>query len=62
MKRDDVKKLMSQPDAELESLLKTEREKLRTLRFDLDAGKVKNVAALREAKKTIARIMTKLKK
>ena len=61
MKRDDVKKLIEKPDGELKELVKTPREELRVLRFDLDAGKVKNVAALRETKKKIARALTALR-
>jgi large subunit ribosomal protein L29 len=37
------------------------REKLRQLRFDLAAGKVKNVSQIRQIRKEIARIMTLLK-
>lgn len=43
------------------SLAQTRMEKmeaLRQLRFDLEAGKIKNVRALRETKKDIARIET----
>ena len=43
---------------ELEKLLQSEIEKLRQLRFDLVAGKVKNVRELRNTKKIIAQIKT----
>ncbi len=43
---------------ELRKLLKDNREKLRQLRFDLSAGKVKNVREIRKIKKDIARILT----
>ncbi len=46
------------PAAELERLLKDSRERLRVLRFDLAAGKVKNVSELHKVRKTIARILT----
>ena len=46
---------------ELEIFLKEEREKLRQLRFDLAAGKVKNVKGVRKIRKEIARILTLLK-
>ncbi len=46
---------------ELEKLLKENREKLRQLRFDLTAGKVKNVREIRKTKKEIARILTLLR-
>ena len=41
-------------------MLLAQREHLRNLRFDLAAGKVKNVRAIRELKKEIARILTVL--
>lgn len=43
---------------ELQKILKDDREKLRQLRFDLAAGKVKNVREVRKIKKDIARILT----
>lgn len=49
------------PKNELEKLLKENREKLRQLRFDLSAGKVKNVKEVHKIKKEIARILTLLK-
>ncbi len=48
-----------------EDLMKTVREyqlRLRTLKFDLAQGKVKNVSELRGVKKDIARILTLLNK
>lgn len=42
----------------MEKMLKEQREKLRTLRFDLVAGKVKNVGELRNVRKQIARLIT----
>jgi len=47
---------------ELELALAEKREKLRALRFNLAAGKVKNVREIREIKKDIARILTLLRK
>ena len=41
--------------------LQEKREKLRQLRFDLSAGKVKNVREIRQIKKDVARILTSLK-
>ncbi|MCD6500531.1 50S ribosomal protein L29 [bacterium] len=49
------------PKGELQRTLQELREKLRKLRFDLAAGKVKNVREIRETKKDIARIETILK-
>ncbi len=45
---------------ELERLLATSREHLRTLRFSVSQGQQKNVRQLRQAKHEIARIMTKI--
>ncbi len=47
--------------SELESLLRKKREDLRQFRFDLAAGKVKNIKDIRETKKDIARILTILR-
>jgi len=46
---------------ESKKLLEDSREKLRQLRFDLAAGKVKNVREIRKIKKDIAQILTILK-
>lgn len=46
---------------ELEKLASTLREKKRQLRFDLVAGKVKNIDDIKRARKDIARILTVLK-
>ncbi|HHE67524.1 MAG TPA: 50S ribosomal protein L29 [Candidatus Parcubacteria bacterium] len=53
--------LRQKENSELLELLDQSREKLRQLRFDLASGKVKNVAEIKETKKTIARILTILK-
>jgi len=54
--------LKQQNKEELKKLLSEDRERLRQLRFDLSAGKVKNVREIRNLKKEIARILTLLKK
>lgn len=46
---------------ELQKLLIEDRERLRNLRFDLAAGKVKNVRGIRTLRKDIARTLTLLK-
>ena len=46
---------------ESKKLLEDSREKLRQLRFDLAAGKVKNVREIHQIKKDIARILTLLR-
>ena len=61
MKYKDIQELKAKPAAELQKLLKENRERLRVLRFDLAAGKVKNVNELHTVKKTIARVLTFLK-
>ncbi len=50
--------MKTKPKAELQKLAKDARERLRSLHFDLEAGKVKNVAELRKLKKDVARILT----
>ena len=56
-----AKELKQKSKKELERLLLSDREKLRQLKFDLSAGKVKNVREIRKIKKDIARILTILK-
>lgn len=57
----NVKELRSKSETELRELLTSQREKLQSFRFDLTGGKVKHIHALREARKTIARILTTLR-
>ena len=45
---------------ELSKLLIENREKLRQMKFELSAGKIKNVREVRKMKKDIARILTLL--
>lgn len=56
-----VGELRKKSKAQLNKILQKKREKLRTLRFNLASGKIKNVREIREVKKDIARIMTILK-
>ena len=56
-----VKELRMKKDAELKKTIGTLREKLRVLRFELAAGKVKDVRAIRQNRKDIAKILTILK-
>jgi large subunit ribosomal protein L29 len=56
-----LKELKNLPDLELKKSLENSRERLRSLRFDLASGKVKNVREIREIRKTIARTITLLK-
>lgn len=55
-----AKELKQKNKKELQKLLQEDREKLRQLKFDLSAGKVKNVRGIRKIKKDIARILTVL--
>lgn len=56
-----IEELRQKSKIELQKLLQDDREKLRQLRFDLAAGKVKNVREIRKTKKEVARIITLLK-
>jgi ribosomal protein L29 len=53
--------LREKSKSQLEKLLFKKRERLRTLRFDLVSGKVKNVREIKTVKGDIARILTILK-
>ncbi|OIO45735.1 MAG: 50S ribosomal protein L29 [Candidatus Nealsonbacteria bacterium CG_4_10_14_0_8_um_filter_35_10] len=55
MKTEELKK---KSKTDLEKLLKEKGERLRTLRFGLASGKIKNTREIRETKKDIARILT----
>jgi len=56
-----IEEIRQKSKPELKNLLEDLKEKIRTLRFDLATGKVKNVKEIREIKKDIARILTILK-
>ena len=58
MTKTELQELKNKPVAELEGLLKDGRAELRNLRFDLSAGKLKNITELRKVRKNIARILT----
>ncbi len=53
-----IRELQGKSKKELESYLADLRHKLSQLRFDMTAGKVKNIREVRNTKKTIARILT----
>jgi large subunit ribosomal protein L29 len=57
----EITELRQKSKAELQKILQDNRERLRQLRFDLAAGKVKNVREIRKIKKDIARILTILR-
>ena len=54
----DTKEMRQKSDKELVELVASLREQLRNFRFETAADAVKDVRAIREAKKTIARILT----
>ena len=58
MKKTEIAKLRTMNEAELVRTANEDREKLRGMKFDLSAGKVKSAAAVRDLKKKIARMMT----
>lgn len=61
MKRKEFEELKTKPAAELQQTLRETRERLRALKFDLAAGKTKNIQELRSIKKDIARLLTILR-
>ena len=56
-----ISELQQKSEKELIKVLEDDQKKLRQLRFDLAAGKVKNVRLIRKTRKEIARILTLLK-
>ncbi|PIR71372.1 MAG: 50S ribosomal protein L29 [Candidatus Nealsonbacteria bacterium CG_4_10_14_0_2_um_filter_37_10] len=56
-----ITELHQKTKTELQKLLQDNRARLGQLRFDLAAGKVKNVREIRKIKKEIARILTILR-
>lgn len=56
-----AKELKQKTKGELELMLKENREKIRSLRFDLASKKLKKTDELSKTKKEIARILTILK-
>ena len=61
MKKKDIQDLKLKSEAELERLVLETNDRVRALRFDLAAGKVKNVNELRQARKKVARMKTFIK-
>jgi len=58
MKKKEIEDLKNKPAVELQKLAAEARERLRVLKFDLAAGKVKNIKDLRIVRKNIARLLT----
>jgi len=55
-----IKEIRQKSENDLQRDLIEIREKLRQLKFDLSAGKVKNVREIRNIRKDIAKILTVL--
>jgi len=53
-----IKELRNKHEKSLEKIEATLREKMRALRFGLQAGKVKNVKEIKQVRRTIAQILT----
>jgi ribosomal protein L29 len=54
MRTEDKKQLKDRSKEELSKIIKEDQEKLRGLRFDFAAGKIKNFSEIWKAKKRIA--------
>jgi len=61
MKKKDIQELKNKQPGELMRLVQDKNQELRTLKFDLAAGKVKDISKLREARKMVARAKTFLR-
>ncbi|PIS05410.1 MAG: 50S ribosomal protein L29 [Candidatus Buchananbacteria bacterium CG10_big_fil_rev_8_21_14_0_10_42_9] len=57
----DFKDLKEYSEKDLHQLLNEQRERLQQLRFKAGQSQVTNIRELRQVKKTIAKILTKLK-
>ncbi len=62
MKKQEKEQLKNKSSSELKKILVNSRENLKKLKFDLAAGKVKNIRQVKETKKIIARALTILNK
>ena len=58
MKRKEFQEYKNKPFLEINNDLRNLRERLAKLKFDLAAGKVKNIREIRQIKKDIARALT----
>lgn len=56
-----IQELQRKSKEELIKLLEEKRNSILSLRFDIAGGRIKNVKAMHEAKKDVARISTLLK-
>lgn len=53
-----IREIRQKSKPEIQRIILDNREKLRQMRFDLAAGKVKNVREIRKIKKEIAQLLT----
>lgn len=58
MKKKELQEYKNKPTVELQKELTRYRERLANLKFDLAAGKVKNIREIRAVKKAIAQILS----
>jgi ribosomal protein L29 len=58
MKKRELAPMKQAPITEIDAALRTLMGQLDQLRFDLVAGKVKNIRALKETKRSIAQLLT----
>ncbi len=61
MKKKELQELKSKTAGDLAHLAREGSEKLRALKFDLSAGRVKNVNEIRALRKNVARMETFIK-
>lgn len=61
MKKNEFKEIKNKPVAEIEKELVELRTKRVNLKFDLAAGKVKNIREIQNVKTSIAQLLTVLK-
>lgn len=61
MKKNEFNAIKNKPVSELEKELKDLRVKSVNLKFDLTAGKVKNIREIQNVKKSIAQLLTVLR-
>jgi ribosomal protein L29 len=60
MKAKELAEAKNKPIIELEKNIEELKEKMKKLRFNLAAGKVKNIKEIRQTKKNIAQLLTLL--
>ena len=58
MKKSEFQELKNNPREVLQKNLHEKRSHLRSLKFDLASGKIKNASEIHKTKKDIARILT----